>query len=135
MASTTGRRRAPKRSDDEETRAIAAMTFDAMPVDWDAFTAERCAQRGHEDGVLNRFAQVVMSKNDVELTAMVKDACRKPHPAGEPDGFDVTTKMIDTFAERAAFLREAAAVFDSARTRLVVALHRAALQLDDEAAA
>src|SRR3954449_12984807 len=113
---------------DAETRAIAAMTFEALPVDPAAFSAENMARRAAEEGVLNRTAQFAMGKNDVELTAWAADVLRQPSAEGEPDGFDVVTKLIDTFAAHAEALR------DGAKVRLVVALHRAGLQLDEEAA-
>src|SRR4051794_30017931 len=109
------------------------MTFEALPVDPAAFSAENMVRRAAEEGVLNRTARFAMGQNDVELTAWAADVLRQPSAEGKPDGFDVVTKLIDTFAAHAEALRDGAKVFDSAKVRLVVALHRAGLQLDEEA--
>ena len=125
---------AAERSADEETRAIAAMTFDAMPVDPTAFTAANMAKRAAEEGVLLRTVQIVMAEDDVGLTAWVADVLREPAAEGEPDGLDAVREIIQAFAAHAAFLRDGAQVFESAKARLGVALHRAALQLEEDAA-
>ena len=64
--------------DDEyaAAREMAAMKCEPAEVDWDALTAENWAKRSHEMGMLNRMLQLVLSKGDEELTAMLAEGAK-----------------------------------------------------------
>ena len=110
--------------DDEyaAAREMAALKFEAVDVDWDAFTAENWAKRSHEMGVLNRMLQLVMSKGDQELTAMLAEG-------GEGD-LDATSRMAETFRLHAEKLRSGVESFKAGSIRLLVASYRVLYRLD-----
>ena len=99
-------------------REMAALKFEPVKVDWDAFTAENWAKRSRDEGVLNRMLQVVMSKDDQELTGMAES------------DLDATSRMAETFRDHAEHLRSGAESFEAGSIRLLVASYRVLYRLD-----
>ena len=111
--------------EDEEYAAaceMAALKFEAVEVDWTAFAAENWAKRSRDEGVLNRMLQVVMSKDDQELTAMLAE--------GGGGDLDAMSRMAETFRVHAEKLRSGAESFQAGSIRLLVASYRVLYRLD-----
>lgn len=109
---------------DAESRSIAELTFNGVEVDWTAFSRENWERRSRELGILNRTLQVVMSKDDVALTALVAEQ--------DPKGLETWMTIVEQFQAEAELQRAGAESFSAAAERLIVALTRHALAMARE---
>ncbi len=109
---------------DPELRECASTKFEAFEVDWNAWNAEATQSKGEAQGQWNRLLQIVLSKNDEELTALLTES-------DDPHGiFDSLMHLAEGFAEQAEFHRDAAEVFGNGEARLLIAMTRFAHNLD-----
>lgn len=110
----------PQTDDDLTAAEFAAMHFTAMPVDWTAFDAENWKQRADYEVIHHRLLQQVMSKDDKELTASIKDQ----------QTAEAMLALVERFADLGKRFRCASEAFESGMARLHLALERYVMQLD-----
>jgi hypothetical protein len=109
-------------ADLDEEREIAAMRFEAFPVDWSAFSKESWAKKAQDLGILHRMLQFVMSKDDQELTKLVAEA--------DEETLEGWLRWFEQFEAEAENQRAGAASFRSGACRIMVALTRHTYRLD-----